>query len=254
MPSESPTTAASPSSAETGSRSPALDGAYANASNQDMFTAVLDGLAERFGLRGEKLDAVIGGAVLKHSRDFNLMRESVLGSSLSPYTPAYRPAAGLRHRSAGGDRRRRRYRPRPLPGGRRRRRGHHLDAPIAFGDDLRGVLLSLRRSKSNLDRPQAGRQAARRSRCGDPHQRRTPHRAVDGRACRHHRQGDGRQARRPGRAGRGQPPQHGRRLRPRILRRPGHPVPRRLPRQQPARRLVGREAGQAQAGLRCPQR
>lgn len=65
------------------------DGAYANASNQDMFTAVLDGLADRFGLRGEKLDAVIGGAVLKHSRDFNLMRESVLGSSLSPYTPAF---------------------------------------------------------------------------------------------------------------------------------------------------------------------
>ena len=72
------------------------DGAYANASNQDMFTAALGGLIDRFDLAGEKLGAVIGGAVLKHSRDFNLMRECVLGSSLSSYTPAStssRPAA-----------------------------------------------------------------------------------------------------------------------------------------------------------------
>src|ERR1700751_6190140 len=65
------------------------DGAYANASNQDMFTAALGGLVERFNLDGEKLGAVIGGAVLKHSRDFNLMRECVLGSALSSYTPAF---------------------------------------------------------------------------------------------------------------------------------------------------------------------
>ena len=64
------------------------DGAYSNASNQDMFTAALGGLIDRFDLAGEKLGAVIGGAVLKHSRDFNLMRECVLGSSLSSYTPA----------------------------------------------------------------------------------------------------------------------------------------------------------------------
>nr|HRD13154.1 acetyl-CoA C-acyltransferase [Mycobacterium sp.] len=64
------------------------DGAYAEASNQDMFTAALSGLVDRFGLQGERLGAVIGGAVLKHSRDFNLMRESVLGSRLSAYTPA----------------------------------------------------------------------------------------------------------------------------------------------------------------------
>ncbi len=50
------------------------DGAYAEASNQDMFTAALDGLVDRFGLDGEQLGAVIGGAVLKHSRDFNLTR------------------------------------------------------------------------------------------------------------------------------------------------------------------------------------
>ncbi len=64
------------------------DGAYAEASNQDMFTAALAGLVDRFDLRGQRLGAVVGGAVLKHSRDFNLMRECVLGSELSPYTAA----------------------------------------------------------------------------------------------------------------------------------------------------------------------
>ncbi|WP_402373574.1 acetyl-CoA C-acetyltransferase [Isoptericola rhizosphaerae] len=62
---------------------------YADASNQEMFTAALEGLVARFGLQGERLGEVVGGAVLKHSRDFNLIRESVLGSSLSPATPAF---------------------------------------------------------------------------------------------------------------------------------------------------------------------
>ena len=61
---------------------------YADASNQDMLTATLDGLAARFGLEGERLGEVVAGAVLKHSRDFNLTRESVLGSKLAPETPA----------------------------------------------------------------------------------------------------------------------------------------------------------------------
>lgn len=62
--------------------------AYSTASNQDMLTATLDGLATRFGLEGERLGEVVAGAVLKHSRDFNLTREAVLGSKLSPETPA----------------------------------------------------------------------------------------------------------------------------------------------------------------------
>src|SRR3982074_1593547 len=65
------------------------DGPYANASNQDMFTAALGGLVDRFHLDGERLGAVVGGAGLKNSRDFTLMRECVLGSALSPYPPAY---------------------------------------------------------------------------------------------------------------------------------------------------------------------
>jgi len=62
--------------------------AYSTASNQEMLTAALDGLVERFGLEGERLGEFVAGAVLKHSRDFNLARESVLGSKLSPETPA----------------------------------------------------------------------------------------------------------------------------------------------------------------------
>jgi acetyl-CoA C-acetyltransferase len=64
-------------------------GAYAAASNQDMLTAALDGLVARFGLSGQRLGEVAAGAVLKHSRDFNLTREAVLGSALDPHTPAY---------------------------------------------------------------------------------------------------------------------------------------------------------------------
>jgi acetyl-CoA C-acetyltransferase len=62
---------------------------YARASNQDMLTATLDGLVARFGLQGERVGEVVAGAVLKHARDFNLTRESVLGSRLSAATPAY---------------------------------------------------------------------------------------------------------------------------------------------------------------------
>jgi acetyl-CoA C-acetyltransferase len=61
--------------------------AYADASNQDMLTAALDGLAARFGLEGEPVGEVVAGAVLKHSRDYNLVRESVLGSKLAAETP-----------------------------------------------------------------------------------------------------------------------------------------------------------------------
>ncbi len=61
---------------------------YAGVSNQEMLTAAIDGLVDRFDLQGERLGEVVAGAVLKHSRDFNLTRESVLGSRLAPETPA----------------------------------------------------------------------------------------------------------------------------------------------------------------------
>jgi acetyl-CoA C-acetyltransferase len=65
------------------------DSSYAHATNQDMLTAALDGLVDRFGLQGERLGEVAGGAVLKHSRDRDLTRESVLSTRLTAETPAY---------------------------------------------------------------------------------------------------------------------------------------------------------------------
>ncbi|AKK25681.1 acetyl-CoA acetyltransferase [Mycobacterium sp. EPa45] len=128
------------------------DGAYAEASNQDMFTAALGGLVNRFDLAGERLGAVIGGAVLKHSRDFNLMRESVLGSQLSPYTPAIdlqqACGTGLQAAIAAAD---------GIAAGRYEAAAAGgvdttSDAPIGLGEELRRTLLGLRRSKSNVDR------------------------------------------------------------------------------------------------------
>ncbi|MDM3884443.1 acetyl-CoA C-acetyltransferase [Pseudomonas sp. BCRC 81390] len=65
------------------------NGAYATASNQAMLTATLEGLIERYRLHGLRMGEVVAGTVLKHSRDMNLTRECVLGSRLSPQTPAY---------------------------------------------------------------------------------------------------------------------------------------------------------------------
>src|SRR5579864_1413405 len=63
--------------------------AYADASNQDMLTATLAALVDKFGLRGEKIGEVAAGAVIKHSRDWDLTREATLGAGLHPHTPAY---------------------------------------------------------------------------------------------------------------------------------------------------------------------
>ena len=65
------------------------NGAYATRSNADMLTAALKGVVDKYQLHGERLGEVAAGAVLKHSRDFNLTRECVLSSGLSPETPAY---------------------------------------------------------------------------------------------------------------------------------------------------------------------
>ncbi|WP_276059907.1 acetyl-CoA C-acetyltransferase [Mycobacterium montefiorense] len=128
------------------------DGAYAEASNQDMFTAALGGLVDRFGLSGERLGVVVGGAVLKHSRDFNLMRECVLGSELSSYTPAFdiqqACGTGLQAAIAAAD---------GIASGRYDVAAAGgvdttSDPPIGLGDNLRRTLLKLRRAKSNLQR------------------------------------------------------------------------------------------------------
>jgi acetyl-CoA C-acetyltransferase len=61
--------------------------AYANVGNQDMLTATFRALVDRMRLQGVRLGDVVAGAVLKHSRDYNLVRECVLGAGLDPQTP-----------------------------------------------------------------------------------------------------------------------------------------------------------------------
>eukprot|EP01041_Mallomonas_annulata_P029939 gene29939-52008_t len=62
---------------------------YSELTNLTMLTDVLRGLVHQSGLRGIRLGEVVGGAVMKHSRDWNLVREAVLSSDLDPATPAY---------------------------------------------------------------------------------------------------------------------------------------------------------------------
>ena len=64
-------------------------GAYAPYSNQELLTAALKGVVDRYGLQGVALGEVAAGAVVKHSRDFNLTREAALGCGLAPETPAF---------------------------------------------------------------------------------------------------------------------------------------------------------------------
>ena len=131
------------------------DGPYAEASNQDMLTAALDAVVGKYKLEGQTLGEVAAGAVLKHSRDFNLTRESVLGSKLAPETPAYdvQQACGtgleatilVANKIALGQ----------IECGITGGVDTTSDAPIAVNEDLRGVLLELGRSKSNTDRLRA---------------------------------------------------------------------------------------------------
>ncbi|ACL39866.1 acetyl-CoA acetyltransferase [Pseudarthrobacter chlorophenolicus A6] len=123
-------------------------GAYAKSSNQDMLTAALDGLIARFGLQDERLGEVAAGAVLKHSRDFNLTREAVLGSALSAETPAYdlqqacatglETVVGLSNKIKLGQI------DSAIAGGV----DSASDAPVVVSEGLREVILDLNRAKT----------------------------------------------------------------------------------------------------------
>jgi acetyl-CoA C-acetyltransferase len=131
------------------------NGPYAHASNQDMLTAALEGLVARHGLAGQQLGEVAAGAVLKHSRDFNLARESVLGSSLSAHTPAYdvQQACGtgleaailVANKVALGQ----------VDSGIAGGTDTASDAPIAVSEGLRETLLQLNRAKTAGQRARA---------------------------------------------------------------------------------------------------
>jgi acetyl-CoA C-acetyltransferase len=64
-------------------------GVYSRVGNLQMLTAALQAVVGKYGLDGLRLGEVAAGAVIKHSRDFNLARESVLGTTLDPHTPAF---------------------------------------------------------------------------------------------------------------------------------------------------------------------
>ena len=128
---------------------------YADASNQEMLTAAIDGLATRYGLEGERVDLVVAGAVLKHSRDFNLTRESVLGSRLSADTPCYdiqqacdtgiQAAVQVGSQIALGQ----------IEVGIAGGTDTTSDAPIAVNERLRKILLEANRAKTLQGRIQA---------------------------------------------------------------------------------------------------
>src|SRR6202012_5647714 len=128
------------------------NGPYARASNQDMLTATVDALVARFGLEGEVLGEVAAGAVLKHSRDFNLTRECVLGSRLGPETPAYDVqqacGTGLATTVTVGGKVALGQIEAGIAGGV----DTTSDAPLAINEDLREILLEAYRTKSNVAR------------------------------------------------------------------------------------------------------
>ena len=121
---------------------------YSHASNMDMLSATLQGLVNRFGLSGQRLGEVAAGAVMKHSRDFNLAREATLNSGLSLQTPAYdvQQACGtgleaailVGNKIALGQ----------IECGIAAGTDTASDAPIALNEKYRHMILSLNRAKT----------------------------------------------------------------------------------------------------------
>lgn len=126
--------------------------AYSKVSNQELLTSALRGLVDRFGLEGQRLGEVVAGAVIKHSRDFNLTRESALSSGLAPETPAYdiQQACGtgleaailVANKIALGQ----------IECGIAGGTDTTSDAPIGVGEGLREILLDLNRAKTAGER------------------------------------------------------------------------------------------------------
>jgi acetyl-CoA C-acetyltransferase len=129
--------------------------AYADASNQDMLTAALQGLVDRFDLHGLRLGEVAAGAVLKHSRDIALARESLLSTTIGHDTPAYdvQQACGtgleaailVANKIALGQ----------IEVGIAGGVDTTSDAPIALNEDFRRALLAANRAKTTSGRLKA---------------------------------------------------------------------------------------------------
>ena len=126
--------------------------AYSHASNQDMLTAALNGVVNKFNLQGERLGEVVAGSVIKHSRDFNLTRESVLSTALDADTPCtdiqqacatgLQAAMQVANKIALGQ----------IEVGIAGGTDTTSDAPIGVSEGLRKILLDLNRAKTNMDK------------------------------------------------------------------------------------------------------
>ncbi|MGW7668608.1 acetyl-CoA C-acetyltransferase [Streptomyces sp. NPDC054775] len=132
------------------------DGPYATASDQEMLTAAVDGLVARYGLDGPgAVGELVAGAVLKHSRDFNLARETVLGSGLDARTPAYDVqqacGTGLQAVIAAANKIALGQTESAIAGGA----DTASDVPLGVNDALRRILLEVRRATSTVARLRA---------------------------------------------------------------------------------------------------
>ncbi len=125
---------------------------YADKTNLDMLAAAIDGVVDRFSLAGEQLDEVMAGAVMTHSKDFNLAREAVLSSKLSPLTPgitlqqacgtSLQAALSLAAKIASGQ----------IDSGIAAGTDTTSDAPIVFGKKFAKRLINLSQARSMQQR------------------------------------------------------------------------------------------------------
>ncbi len=125
---------------------------YARCSNQDMMTAALRAVVGKYGLEGEALGDVALGAVIKHSRDYNLARECVIGSGLSLRTPgldlqracgtSLEACIALGNKIALGQ----------IEAGIAGGTDSISDAPIVYPDEYRSILMESHRGRSFADR------------------------------------------------------------------------------------------------------
>jgi acetyl-CoA C-acetyltransferase len=121
---------------------------YAAEGNLSMLAAALRGVAEKYNLKGEKIDEVMAGAVVGHSRDFNLAREAALDAGLSPHTPgtniqiacgtSLQAALSLGAKIATGE----------IDSGIAGGTDTVSDAPIVVGDRLQHRLIELSRARN----------------------------------------------------------------------------------------------------------
>jgi acetyl-CoA C-acetyltransferase len=121
---------------------------YADEGNMSMLSAALGGIADKYNLKGEKIDEVMAGAVIGHSRDFNLAREATLDAGFSPRTPgtniqiacgtSLQAAITLGAKIATGEI------DSAIAGGT----DNVSDAPIVFGDKFQHRLINLNKAKT----------------------------------------------------------------------------------------------------------